>query len=224
MVKIVYKNKSVVIILKPIGLSSQPDADSLTDAISETALALSTLGENSVLYPVHRLDKVVSGLLVIARTKSAAAALSSLVSSDGIGKEYFAVVEGKCAGSVMEDYLLKSAALGKATISSPSAKGAKPAVLTAESMATVKSEQGERTLLKITLKTGRFHQIRAQLSSRGCPIVGDKKYGAKDYLCRTPALFAHMLDFTLGEEKILAKELPELSKYPWNLFPEDCYK
>lgn len=224
MVKIIYKTKDIVIILKPVGLSSQRDEDSTADALTETAKQLSLLGESTDLYPVHRLDKVVSGLLVLARTKKSAAELSALVAEDGIGKKYLAVTEGTCSAGVMEDHLIKNANLGKASVASPSVKGAKLALLEAFPKATVKTELGERTLAKISLKTGRFHQIRAQLSSRGCPIVGDKKYGSKDYLRRTPALFAYKLDFKLGGERITVSELPDLSEYPWNLFSKELYE
>ena len=223
MAKIIYKSKGAVVILKPVGISAQPDSTSSDDALTQTSAELRAAGENSTLYPVHRLDKVVSGLLIFARTKEYAAELSALVSGEGIGKEYFAVVEGRCSEGKMEDYLIKDAALGKAKISKKDAAGAKLAILEAEPLACVAGEHGEHTLVKIKLQTGRFHQIRAQLSARGCPIVGDKKYGAKGYLSRTPALFSYRLEIPLKNEKISARALPELSEYPWNLFDSVLY-
>lgn len=224
MVKILYKSQGAVVILKPVGLSSVPDEDSTTDALTETAEELSALGERAELYPIHRLDKVVSGLLVFARTKTYATELSKLVSGEGIGKEYFAVVEGACPAGELTDYLCKSKVQGKALVGRKGDKDAKLAILHSLPIATVKTDMGERTLVKIVLKTGRFHQIRAQLSSRGCPIVGDKKYGSKDFLCRTPALFSHKIETSLFSEQIYACALPELSEYPWSLFAEKLYE
>ena len=77
--------------------------------------------------------------------------------------------------------------------------------------------------MKITLKTGRFHQIRAQFSSRGMPLSGDKKYGSKDLRARQPALFAYRLEYVI-EEKVSVSRLPETTVYPWNLFEKSIYE
>ena len=224
MLKILYKSKDTVVIIKPIGLSSLPDEDSTSDAMTELSKSLKGEGEPNALYPIHRLDKVVSGLLVFARSKESAARLSKLVCGEGLGKEYFAVVEGVCPEGEMRDYLKKSKLSGKAEIAKSESSEAKLALLEAMPIASVECEAGKRTLVKIKLITGRFHQIRAQLSSRGCPIVGDKKYGAKDYLRRTPALFSYKLEIPdLGKTVRLCAE-PELSEYPWNLFAPELYR
>ena len=222
--EILYKSRGAVVVLKPKGLSSQSDELSETDAPRECAASLAALGEDPTLYPIHRLDKVVSGLLLFARTKKYAAELSALVSGEGIGKEYLAVVEGECPSGELSDYLVKSASEGRARVAGENTPGAKLAKLIARPLMTVISPLGKRTLVSITLKTGRFHQIRAQLSAKGAPIVGDKKYGSRDYLCRTPALFSHKLDLCVLGEHISATAIPEIGEYPWNLFDKDLYE
>ena len=95
MTKIVFKNKNAVIIYKPPGIPSQSDLSGDPDALTLTSSLLATAGEPHELYLVHRLDRVVGGIMVLARNKKSAAALSALVSGEGIGKEYLAVVEGR---------------------------------------------------------------------------------------------------------------------------------
>ena len=85
-------------------------------------------------------------------------------------------------------------------------------------MATAETEGGARTLVSVTLHTGRFHQIRAQLSSRGAPIVGDGKYGSRDKGAGTPALYANRLAFSLFGREYELRALPDTDAYPWSLF------
>ncbi len=224
MSQIVYKSKNVLVIYKPAGIPTQKDLGGDADAITLASRELCALGEESTLYPIHRLDRVVGGLLVFARNKKSAAALSALVSGEGLGKEYIAVAEGEAIGGELTDYLRKDSRLGRAVVSKSGAGGAKLAVLEYSLVDVADTERGKRSLVKVVLKTGRFHQIRAQFSSRGMPLVGDKKYGSRDAGCRTPALFATSISFTLGDEVVEAQMLPELTAYPWNLFNSDKYK
>ena len=221
--EILYKSRNAIVIYKPQGVPSQPDPSGDPDALSLAAEKLRRLGERDTLFPIHRLDRNVAGLLVIGRTRSAAAELSALASGEGMGKEYLAVIEGEGGSGILEDHLIKNSAIGKAEIGSSSDKRAKLARLEYKTLSVCTTELGTRSLLLIKLHTGRFHQIRAQLSSRGMPIVGDKKYGSLDRLCRMPALFSYKLDISISGEHILAERLPELSGYPWNLFGEELY-
>ena len=93
----------------------------------------------------------------------------------------------------------------------------------AKTLDTVSTEGGTRSLLQIRLHTGRFHQIRAQLSSRGASIVGDGKYGSRDKGARMPALCAVALSFTVDREKVELERLPDLNGYPWSLFEKEKY-
>ena len=223
MTEIVYNSKNAVGIYKPAGVPTQPDPSGDADALTATADALLALGESSELYLIHRLDRVVSGLLVFARNKRSAAALSSLVSGDGIGKLYLAVVEGEIEDGDMRDLLYKDARVGKSFVVDRARAGVKEAHLTAKTLDAASTECGTRSLLLIKLHTGRFHQIRAQLSSRGAPIVGDGKYGSRDKSARMPALAAVSLSFTLDREKIKVERLPNTEEYPWNLFQREKY-
>lgn len=224
MLEFVYKSKCAVVVYKPPLMPSQPDNTSLPDALTLTKEALGAMGEESDLYLIHRLDTVVGGILVFARNKAAARALSSLVARELVGKEYFAIVSGDVYGGTLTDYLIKDSRLNKAIVKNSSQNGAKYAELDYSVLEKVNTDKGVYSLVKITLKTGRFHQIRAQFSSRGMPLIGDKKYGSHDFFARQPALFAYRLDIDLGDEKIAAAKYPDLTTYPWNLFSEKSYK
>lgn len=135
---------------------------------------------------VHRLDRPVSGLLVFAKTPEAAAALSKQVQTADMGKTYLATVEGKLEATpspvLLSDYLIKDAKQKMALVvpehtKDANGKAAKPARLSYEVISY--DPLADTTALKIDLLTGRFHQIRAQLSHLGHPVLRDVKYGAK---------------------------------------------
>ncbi len=224
MVGILYKNKDFVVINKAVGVPSQMDTGLDTDAMTATSQILKSLGERSELWLIHRLDRVVGGLLVFARNKSSAAALSKIVSDSLMEKEYIAVVEGEAPGGEMCDFLYKDARQGKSFAVDSERKGAKKARLEYTPLAVSETDRGIKTLVRIRLHTGRHHQIRVQFSSRGMSLVGDGKYGSRDNKAKTPALFASRLAFSLGGEKFDLCILPDITKYPWSLFDKECYK
>ncbi|MBR2650123.1 MAG: RluA family pseudouridine synthase [Clostridia bacterium] len=220
--RIVYKDKDVVIIEKPVGMPSQSDTTGDIDAMSATSELLLASGENSTLFLIHRLDRVVGGLIAFARNKRAAAELSRTVSEGEMKKLYFAICHGKIAEPCeLRDFLYKDSAAGKAYVISTDRRGAKEARLTHTPLA---YSEADATLLSVSLATGRFHQIRVQLSSRAHPLIGDKKYGSRDARTRTPALFAHKLEFTLFGREISVSATPDITAYPWNLFDEEKYR
>lgn len=223
MVEILFKSREFIIILKPCGVPTQSDTSGDDDAMSITSRMLSEGGEPSDLWLVHRLDRVVGGTLVFARSRESASALSALVGGAGMEKEYIAVVEGKAEGGVLRDFLYKDAKKGKAFVVSER-KGANEALLEYTPLAVIETEKGVRTLVKIKLHTGRFHQIRAQFSSRGMPIVGDGKYGSHDNKAKFPALFARRLAFEIKGKRNEAFALPDLAEYPWSLFGGENYQ
>ena len=220
MIEIIKKHKDYVVIYKPPGIPTQPDPTGDSDAMTLTASALSACGEQSKLWLVHRLDRVVGGILVFARTQRAAAQLSESASGDDMRKEYLAVAEGAPEGGTYIDVLFKDARVGKAFIVDRERHGAKMAELNCEPIAAV----NERTLVRVRLSTGRFHQIRVQLASRGTPLVGDGKYGSRDKDARMPSLFAYRLSFTYCGERVECMRLPDTSVYPWSLFNNDEYE
>ena len=223
MVDIITRTEDAVIIYKPSGIPTQSDTSGDADAMAMTAEALSKIGENDALWLVHRLDCVVSGLVVFARNKKSAAELSALVGGKGMEKEYLAVVEGDARGGEMTDHIFKDAAKGKAFVVANGRKGAKPASLEYVPLAFCDTERGRRTLVRIKLHTGRFHQIRVQFASRGLPLAGDGKYGSHDNKAKTPALFARRLGFEIFGKRTDVKIKPDTDQYPWSLFEKENY-
>ncbi len=214
MIEILKNTKDLLFIYKPSGIPSQKDLSGDDDAMTLASSELRLLGEPSELWLVHRLDRTVGGILVFARNKQAAAELSRMVSGNEIEKSYLAVTEGYIENDNLYDYLYHDKRAGRALISTPERKDSKFAELALENIA----EYNERYLVRVRLKTGRFHQIRAQLSSRGAAIVGDSKYGSRDYGTRMPALFAYRLSLSFKGEIYTVTKLPEASNYPWSNF------
>lgn len=221
--EIVFKDKNIVVIYKPPGLPSQSDLSGDKDALSLCSGELRKLNEKDELYLIHRLDRVVGGLLVFARNKMAAAELSALVAGDGIGKEYLAVIDGYIDGGRLIDYLYKDARAGKSFVVDRKRAGVKEAILDFTPVATSETERGVKTLVKIRLQTGRFHQIRAQFASRRVPIAGDGKYGSRDNKPQFPSLFAFKLSAQVSFGNLDVKKLPDVDSYPWNLFDKNIY-
>lgn len=218
MIEIVYLSKNLAVISKPPAIPSQSDVSGDADAMSLTARELERRGEPSLLWLIHRLDRVVGGLLVFARNKKTAAELSAMVGGRGMEKEYLAVVEGVAPGGAMVDYIYRDSAKAKAFVVDGKRRGAKEASLEYTPLGTLETERGVRTLVRIKLHTGRFHQIRVQFASRGMPLVGDGKYGSRDNAAKMPALFASRLAFKTEAECVDAQRLPDTSVYPWSLF------
>ena len=224
MVEILYKSKNTIVIYKPAGIPSQSDPSGDKDAMTLTSEMLRENGENDSLWLIHRLDRVVSGLLVFARNKRYAAILSEYVKERLVTKEYYAVVDGIAEGGVLENLIFRDPRAGKAFIVERERQGTKSARLSYRSLATVETEKGAKTLVYVTLDTGRFHQIRAQLSHIKHPITGDGKYGSRDNKARSIALMASHLALDLQNEKIDEHRLPDLDLYPWSLFSSDDYE
>ena len=134
-----------------------------------------------------------------------------------------AVTDGVVESGEMVDWLIKDSVSGKGLVSDSSNPKAKKAILSLQLLETVTYKGKPKSLVRIKLKTGRFHQIRVQLSSRGASLVGDKKYGNKDFNARNTALFAYRMSAMLDSETIEAKRLPDVDEYPWNLFSAEKY-
>ena len=218
MLEIIYSDRHILAVKKPVGIPSQPDPTGDADAMTLARERLSELGELSDLWLVHRLDRVVGGVLVFARNKKSAAELSTLFSAHDLEKCYLAVTEGEAPSGELCDLLYKDAAKGKSYVVDRQRAGVKEARLTAKPIATADVDGGVRALVSVMLHTGRFHQIRAQLSSRKSPIVGDGKYGSRDKGARTPALYAYRLAFSLFGRDYDLRALPDTGAYPWSLF------
>ena len=213
--KIIYEDSQILVAHKPAGLATQSAKVGQPDMVSELKNYLA--GQQSApenrknnkekngapyLGIIHRLDQPVEGLLVFAKTKEAAGKLTAQLAGGTLNKQYYALVCGKPTEETGElvDYLRKEGNLAK--ISTPQDKEAKKAVLQYQVLSHKELEGGENiSLLDIHIDTGRFHQIRAQLSNSGWPILGDGKYGnalslelSKCLKIRNVALYAYRLE------------------------------
>lgn len=221
--EILYKDKNIIAINKPAAVPSQSDPSGDPDAMSLTSEQLRANGENADLWLVHRLDRVVGGVLVFARNKKYAALLSALFSGNCASKGYLAVIDGVGEGGKLVDFLAKDAKKGMAVVVDEKNSGAKLAELEYSPITVKAMENQVKTLVVVKLKTGRFHQIRAQFSHRGTTIVGDGKYGNRDKSARMPALFAYSLSFSCENKTYNISALPILDSYPWSIFDRSCY-
>ena len=218
--KVLFKNKDFIVCIKPQGTPSQPDPSGCLDMTAIIGAYLRENGENDELFVVHRLDRATGGVMIYARNKNSAAELSRIVSSkDGFEKHYLAVISGipeKNSGN-MTDYLFKDSSQKKSFVVKSERKGAKLASLDYEVIKTDSKEEKTYSLLSIKLNTGRFHQIRTQLASRGMPIFADGKYGSHEkapYL----ALWANKLAFSFKDKHYEFETDPEWDETPWNMF------
>ncbi len=209
---ILFEDKHLIFAVKPVGVLSQ-------SGDGENMIALLSQGRGEI-FPIHRLDKNVGGVMVFAKTKAAAAKLSAAVQNNEMKKEYLAVIRGvpQEKNAVMEDLLFKDSLKNKSFVVKRMRKGVKKAILEYEALSTVSDGGQELSLVKILLHTGRTHQIRVQFSSRGMPLLGDGRYGGKSPKCDV-ALWSHSLSlrhpFTGGD--LHFESLPP-EEYPWSLF------
>ena len=192
--QILYSDPQIVAAVKPVGLDSETEFPA---ALRES------LG--GILFPIHRLDKNVGGVMVYARTKQAAALLSKAIQDGTMVKEYVALVHGTPPETGdWEDFLFKDSTKNKVFVVKKERKGVKKARLEYRRLT-----EGETSLVRIRLHTGRSHQIRVQFSSRGFSLVGDHKYGARDE-SPAPFLFSCQLTFPYRGKTAVFSCLP-----PW---------
>ncbi|MEE1228683.1 MAG: RNA pseudouridine synthase [Lachnospiraceae bacterium] len=180
-IPIIYKDKDILVCEKPIGMSIQSDKSNNLDVISQLKKDLyleENLSEEPYLAAVHRLDRPVGGLTVLARNQEAAANLSRQIQEHEFEKDYQAVICGELPEEVgtFEDYLLHDTRTNQTRVVPEGTKGAKYARLDYELIDEIESKQGLLAWVLIHLETGRHHQIRVQFASRHLPLYGDAKY------------------------------------------------
>ena len=166
---ILYQDNSILVCIKPAGVLSTDEPGGVPELVRQA------LGDpNACVRTVHRLDRVVSGLMVLARTPAAASKLSAQIREHDFGKTYLAVVHGEpdALQGTYRDLLRRDPNERKTYVTDKMAKGVQEAVLDYDVLGT----RTELSLVRIYLQTGRTHQIRCQFSSRGLPLWGDKKY------------------------------------------------
>ena len=191
--EILYSDKHLAVCIKPVGLDSESGVPA--------ALKAQLGGE---IFPIHRLDQNVGGIMVYARTKFAAAELSRAVQEGTMVKEYVAMVHGTPPETGdWEDFLFKDSRKNKVFAVKNERKGVKYARLEY-----VRLTAEETSLVHIRLHTGRSHQIRVQFSSRGFPLVGDHKYGSRA-AATLPMLFSYRITFPWQGKEMRFEKLPE---------------
>lgn len=204
--EILYSDKDIVVCIKPVGIDSESQ---LPAALKET------LGGE--IFTLHRLDLNVGGVMVYARSKSMAAALSRVIQDGAMIKEYAAMVHGVPPEvGDWEDLLWKDAKKNKVFVVNRERKGVKKARLTFQRLrvdetADEKGASEKHSLVHIRLYTGRSHQIRVQFSSRNFPLVGDHKYGSRARETE-PMLFSCRITFPYKGEHRSFEALPEWAK------------
>lgn len=213
---IIYYDNNIIVCIKPAGVISTDEEGGMPQLLREA------LGdENADIRAVHRLDQVVSGLMVYAQSNAAASELSRQIRCGEFHKSYLAVVHGapEERKGRFEDILLRSKEKRKTFVINKPARGAQNAILDYELL----GSNGERSLVAIELITGRTHQIRAQFSHRRLPLLGDRKYGAGEDDCRI-ALWSYSLSFLNPETgKRMNFRVKPPREYPWSDFDTSLF-
>ena len=214
---ILYEDAHLVICLKPPGVLSED---------SEKGRCMPALlrehyraqGKNDYIATVHRLDKIVGGVMVFSRRRQVTGQLTAAIARHEITKEYLAVLRGhpEKAEDTLTDLLFRDAAHNKSYVVRRMRKGVREARLSYREIARTEA----LSLVRIQLHTGRTHQIRVQFASRGLPLLGDIRYGSRDERC-TAALWSYRLALrhpVTGKTVDVSALPPE--GYPWQLFGE----
>lgn len=212
-IPILYQDKRILVCLKPAGIRSTDEVGGLPELLRRQ------LGEGQTcLRTVHRLDQVVGGVMVLARSRKAAQLLSAQVADHRFQKEYLAVVEGSLPAPEGEftDLLGRDKARRITYVSQVPGKEVREARLGYRKL----DEREGLSLVAVRLFTGRTHQIRCQFSARGLPLVGDQKYGAAPQKMDGIALWSHRLAFQHPQTGEMVRfEAPPPKVWPWTLFP-----
>lgn len=198
--EVLYLDNHLLVVAKPPGMLAQSDrtgdADLAEWAKGYIKREFDKPG-NVFVGIVHRLDRPVGGVTVLARTSKAASRLSDQFRQRRVDKTYLAFVEERLTGSgTREDYLVKTHDRESGTRvkrTKAGASGAKKAVMHWKALSVI----GRRTLVEVSLETGRAHQIRVQLAALGHPIVGDLKYGASAPLADGRGIALHAVRLSL---------------------------
>lgn len=207
-VEILYSDPDILVCIKPARVLSTDEPGGLP------SLVRAALGnETADVRTVHRLDRVVSGVMVLARNAKAASELSRQIREGEFEKEYMAVIHGKPEKQegTLTDLLYRDKARKMTMVATEPAKGVQEAILNYWVLNTAE----DTSRVRVLLKTGRTHQIRVQFASRNMPLVGERKYSTLEDPCEI-ALWSHRIGFThpaTGKWVEFSKEPPRI--YPW---------
>lgn len=208
--KLLYSDDHILVCIKPARVLSTDEPGGLPELLRQA------LGDpNADVRTVHRLDRVVSGVMVLARNPAAASELSRQIRENQFHKEYLAVVHGTLredAGQ-FRDLLIRDKARRMTMVAAEPGKGVQEAVLAYQ----VLNRTQALSRVHIRLQTGRTHQIRVQFSSRGMPLVGERKYAVLEDSCEI-ALWSYKIAFSHpgnGQWMEFSQEPPRI--YPWTV-------
>ena len=208
--ELIYQDRDIVVCVKPPRVLSTDEPGGVPDLVR---IALNDPKAN--VRTVHRLDRVVSGLMVLARNAKAASELSRQIREDEFEKEYLAVIHGRpeSDSGTFRDLLLRNKQERKTYIVTEPGKDVQEAILDYQLL----TQAENLSRVRIQLRTGRTHQIRAQFSGRGLPLVGDRKYSLLEDECEI-ALWSYRLAFRhpySGKPMEFVLEPPAV--YPWTV-------
>ncbi len=217
--KILYEDRDIVAVSKPAGVLSE-----LSGNKQSVPLFLKQYfegrGHKSDVFTVHRLDRDVAGVMVLARNPKAASNLSTQIQNRSVRKKYLAVLKGspEKKEDILNDLLFRDASRGKTYVVDRMRKGVRDASLAYKVLAEVEGF----SLVEVELFTGRTHQIRVQFASRELPLYGDGRYGSGDG-GHSPALFCKQMSFLhpFSNKQIDIQTLPDFTCYPWSLFGQN---
>ena len=217
--EILYEDRHILVCVKPAGVLAEDDGKGgglpglFRDYLAEK-------GEDPTLHTVHRLDRPVGGVTILAKSSKAAGKLSAQIAERSVTKEYLAVIYGKTAEKEgqFRDLLFRDAAKGKTYVVDRMRRGVREALLDYSMLSSVAVEDKMISLMRIRLHTGRTHQIRVQFASRKLPLFGDGRYGSGDG-GEFPALWAWHVVFThpITGKPLSLFAMPS-AKMPFSLF------
>ena len=208
--EILYQDQDIIVCIKPPRVLSTDEPGGMPELVRQA------LGDSKAdVRTVHRLDRVVSGLMVLSRNSGAASALSRQIREDCFAKEYWAVVHGhpETPEGTLTDLLWRDKQARMTRVVCQPDKGVQEAILHYKTL----NQTDDLTRVHIQLVTGRTHQIRVQFSSRKMPLVGERKYAILEDDCEI-ALWSYRLAFThpvTGEKMEFVKQPPDT--YPWSI-------
>lgn len=242
---ILFEDEAIIVCVKPSGIASQsaksfqPD---MTDILRQHIVTATGIKGEPYIGVIHRLDQPVGGVMVYAKTPTAAAFLSKQTAEHSMCKKYYAVLLGNMPDSegTLTDYLLKDGKSNTSAVVTEATKDAKKAVLDYRILETISldsikvptakvslafanasapsTDKMLLSLADIALHTGRHHQIRVQLANAGCPLIDDNKYNKKQTKrMATLGLFSYSLTFIhpLTKKEVSFEYAPDYAPFTW---------
>lgn len=216
---VLYEDNHTIAVVKPSGVPVMPDSsgdESMLDMVKEYIKVKYSKPGNVFIGLVHRLDRETGGAMVFARTSKGASRISAEIRQRNFKKTYLAVVEGVMPEKrgALSNYLKKDRKRNKSFVVDSGEKGAREARLEYE----VAGSNRGMSMVRISMETGRHHQIRAQFANTGHPLAGDVKYGGSPGF--PTALWSYSIEFKkpVGEEMIRVVSEPDYRREPWSLF------